>query len=189
MGSTVAAIGIAGIITGRRGAIVGVESGIGAGRGIHGIIRVAIAPVIPQIPHHSVRIDHRLGGRGLRSSDLGAGFVVGAVQTVTGGESGGPAADILHRFGPGLDPRAAQQIRPRHGSFIGLHHGIVPVAVLLLGLDEALVHIRLGLLPGGHDRLIIFLIAVAAAATDIGGMGEVHTAGANGSLLIAMTGS
>ena len=180
--------GIALIVAGSCGAVIGVEHLVLAGGVCHRVVGTGIAPVIIQITADRVGIDHSLGGVGLVSGDLAGLVVVLAVQAVGGAEAGRPTVDVLDLPCGSLDPLTA-------GLGVALQRGVrgdgglmIGVAVLLLGLDQCLgdpLRLRLG--PLGQQMLRILLIAVTAEGAGVTHLLIVHTGGTHGLGGVGMT--
>ena len=154
--------GVTGVAAGVRGAVVSMEGGIAATLACHRVIGIAVAPVIVQVAADRVGVDHPLGGLRLGGGHLVGLVVVLGVQGAAGGETGGPAVDVLdipggrsHPLIPGLGPAI-------QGSGSGGGGLVVGVAVLLLGLDQLVGDpLRLRRLPIRIQMLRINIIAIA----------------------------
>ena len=191
VGIVVASIGsvIIGQGTGSGGAVEGMEGGIAAAGGLAGIVGAGVAPMVIQVAHHSVGIDHGLCGLGLGGRDLGGLLVILGVEAAGGGEAGGPCVYIIHGAGAGLDPRGADLGVAGEGSLVGSGGLVVGPAVLGLGLHQTHVDaLGQGLHPVGHDRLGMIQIDMTALGAGVLVTGQLHTGAGEGDHVIAVTG-
>ena len=165
---------------------------IAISRGIIGfrVYAVAGAPVIPQVTRHRIGVDYGFCRSRFRSSHLAAGFIIGAVQAVRGGESGRPRWYVTDRLGTGLNPLTALDCPARHRRIIGGGGFIIGVTVLGLGFDQFLRHtLRLGGLPFRNHAGVVFIIRIAAIRTGIADLLIIHTSTRNGFRNIIMAGA
>ena len=189
MGGLIAHIrGIAGVVAGRCGAVIGVEGGIAPGLIGGRIVGIGVAPVVVQVAADRVAVDDTLGGLVLEGGDLLILVVVLGIEVAAGIEAGGPAADILHRAGGCRCPFAAGLSIAVQRRFLRGQRLLIRIAVDRLCFQQAFVDpLGLGLLPLGQQMLRIGHIAVAAEGAGVADLLIFRAGSSNGLSGIAVS--